>query len=156
MLSSHPQGNVGGSSPCAIPRLMCTPSHPAEPLPASRILPSLEVRGTHVSRMTAIHRTSIFFHTLACGRISLTNVIFSLWCRMSDTPMKSASTRSSRSAWPRWTSSAPPRTALAATKHVDFVICVCAVRTAGRAAGYVHRRYTETAYGPPFMALGTH
>jgi hypothetical protein len=79
---------------------------------------------------------------------------FSLCFRMNDTHTRSASTRSSRSAWLRWTSSAPPRTALAATKLVDFVICVCAVRTAGKAAGYVHRRYTETAHGPPFTALG--
>lgn len=78
---------------------------------------------------------------------------------MSDTPTRSANTTSSRSAWPRWTSSAPPRTVRAATKLVDIelkirAVLFCVVKTAGQAAGYVHRRYTETAHGLPFSALG--
>lgn len=41
-----------------------------------------------------------------------------------------------------------------ATKAVELLLCVCADRTAGLAAGYVHRRDTETAYGLPF-GVGT-
>jgi hypothetical protein len=46
--SSHPPGDVRGSPPHAVPRLMRPPSHPSQPLPASRILPSLEVRGMEI------------------------------------------------------------------------------------------------------------
>jgi hypothetical protein len=78
MLSSYPQGNVGGPSPYAISRLLRTPPHPAEPLPASRILPSLEVRGTHLPRISAflpvfplpLHRS----HVMNCALI---NIFFS-------------------------------------------------------------------------------
>jgi hypothetical protein len=98
--------------------------------------------------------TSTFLPHLTFGGITADRCQF--FCtRTSDTPTRSVNTRNSRSAWLRWTNSAPPRTALAATKLVNFVKCVCTVRAAEKAAGYVHRRYTETAHGPPFLALGT-
>jgi hypothetical protein len=69
--------------------------------------------------------------------------------RTRDIPTRSASTTSLRSAWPRWTSFGLPRTVPVATKAA-LCVYVCAVRTAAPAAGYVHRRYTETAHGLPF------
>jgi hypothetical protein len=49
--SSHSPGDVRGSPPHAVPRFMRPPSHSPQPLPASRILPSLEVRGMEIFPM---------------------------------------------------------------------------------------------------------
>lgn len=134
---------------------MCTSPDPPEPLPTSRVLPSMEVRGT--SLIIRVHRLHV--HDWATWPHRLLRTIFAnFYCvfRMSAIPTKSASTTSSRNVWPRWTSCGLPRTALVATKLADLCLLLMCVfwKTVEQPAGYVHRRYSETTHALPFMALG--
>lgn len=71
--------------------------------------------------------------------------------RTSVTPTKSASTRSSRSGWPRWTSCALRRTVLEATRHLEMMNTKrCITQDTGQKM-YIN---CKTGHYGPRLALG--